>query len=241
METYVYIGLAVFFAIFIYSLAGFGNSLLSTPFLIPLLGIQQAVPLVSMMSITSFIFVIYRFRKQFSLADLWRPMLLTVFTVPLGVWVLTWASADFLLLCFGLLIILYVAYRGFKLPFPKLANPNWGFLFGALSGFASGMFAAAGPPMIVYADSQEWEADRFRANMASFFMLTNSIGLVSHAVAGNITRTVLTGWLVAIPCLSLALLAGRYTEQFINKARFKLMVYVLLLVIGVRLVLSAVF
>jgi uncharacterized membrane protein YfcA len=60
----------------------------------------------------------------------------------------------------------------------------------------------------------------------------------SHAIAHRLTTDVLTLYAYAVPALLLGILAGSRIDHRVNKARFRTLVTVLILALGLSLVLG---
>ena len=156
------IGLTLFAATTVVRVAGFGGSLVSMPLLVPLIGLPAATPVMTLFGITTFSIAIGQRWRDVTIKDIWRLTTMSVLVAPLGIYLIYVAPESVLRLSLGVTCILYALYRLFKLPFPQLKNPNWGWLFGAFAGLASGAFSVGGVPTVIYANTQAWEPERFR-------------------------------------------------------------------------------
>ncbi|RME32606.1 MAG: sulfite exporter TauE/SafE family protein, partial [Thermoflexia bacterium] len=83
-----------------------------------------------------------------------------------------------------------------------------------------------------------WKPAEFRGNLQALFLLNDVLVIAGHAVAGNITASVLQGYLLALPGLGLGFLLGGRLARHLAPERFRLLVQALLLVLGARLILS---
>ena len=140
----------------------------------------------------------------------------------------------------GVICILYALYRLFDLPTPTFASPHWGWFFGVLAGLFGGAFNVSGVPAVIYASTQNWKPERFRLNMFSFFLTVSSFALISRYVAGQLTAQVIVYWLWTIPFLLLGLVIGQFLLRFVPRERFQQIVLLLLIVLGGRLIGTAV-
>lgn len=109
---------------------------------------------------------------------------------------------------------------------------------GLVAGLLGGAYNTSGPPLILYGDARGWEPAEFRGNLQSLFLLNDALVITGHLVAGNVTPVVLYGYLLALPGLGLGFLLGGRLARRLPPERFRLLVQVLLLVLGVRLLLS---
>jgi uncharacterized membrane protein YfcA len=231
--------LVVFFAVITQTLTGFGSGLVSMAFLPGMLGIRTASPLVALFTGTMELILLVRFRAAFNLRAVWRLALATLLGLPLGVWALRSLSEQILLPVLGVVMTGYALYALFNLKLPRLEHPAWAYLTGFLSGILSGAYSVGGPPVIVYGNCRGWQPDEFKSNLQGFFLLNDGLAIIYHAIAGNLTHAVWTGFLWSLPVLGLGLLAGAGLDRFLNPQSFRKLVLILLVIMGMRLFLMA--
>lgn len=231
--------LTIFFAVFTQCLTGFGAGLVSMAFLPGILGVRTAVPLVALFTCTLELILLIRFRAAFNLRAVWRMALTTLLGIPLGVWALRGLSEKILLPVLGVVMAGYALYALLNLKLPRLEHPAWAYLTGFLSGLLSGAYSVGGPPVIIYGNCRCWEPDEFKSNLQGFFLLNDGLAIVNHAIAGNLTHLVWTGYLWALPVVALGLLVGAGLDRFLNPQLFRKLVLVLLVIMGLRFILSA--
>lgn len=234
------IGSVLLAATIVVRIAGFGGSLVAMPLLVPLIGIHVAAPMMNLFGLVNFSIVLVQQWRLLTIQDIWRLMLLAVLTTPLGVYLLFIVPETALRIALGIICILYALYRLLDLPIPALTHPNWSWLFGAIAGLFGGAFNVSGVPVVIYASTQDWEPERFRLNMFTFFLIISSFALISRYVAGQLTAQVITYWVWTIPFLLLGLAIGHYLVRFVPRDRFQQLVLVLLIVLGGRLIGTAV-
>jgi uncharacterized membrane protein YfcA len=231
--------LVVFFAIFTQCLTGFGSGLVSMAFLPDILGVRTAVPMVALITGTLELILLIRFRAAFNLKAVWRMSLATLLGIPLGVWALRGLSEKILLPVLGVVMTGYALYALFNLKLPRLEHPVWAYLTGFLSGLLSGAYTVGGPPVIIYGNCRGWEPDEFKSNLQGFFLLNDGLAIVSHAIAGNLTPAVWTGYLWALPVVGLGILASAGLDRFLNPQTFRKLVLGMLVIMGIRLFMIA--
>lgn len=234
------IGAILFLATIVVRLAGFGGSLVAMPLLIPLIGLHVASPLMNLVWMTTFIIPLYQQWHSLTLRDVWRLAVLAVLLTPFGVYMLFVFPEAALRLTLGIICVVYAIYRLLQLPTPQFASPHWEWLFGGLAGLFGGAFNVGGVPTVIYASTQPWEPERFRLNMFSFFLCTSLFALISRYVAGQLTGIVVQHWLLVLPFLLAGLGVGQYLTRFVDRERFQTLVLLLLIVLGGRLILTAV-
>ncbi len=73
--------------------------------------------------------------------------------------------------------------------------------------------------------------------MQVLFLVNAVLVVSSHLVTGNVTSQVLTYYLYAIPAFALGLLVGARVDQRVDSTRFRTLVTVMILVLGLALLL----
>ncbi len=238
MEDFLLIGLIIFAGSFVNSVAGFGMALVVMPFFISLLGLRTAVPLMALIGFSVMFFLSIRFRRALNFGMVWRLLVASLVALPLGVQILGQVPEETTLPFLGVVIVLYVLYRAFKLPMPALANPNWAFLFGSIGGLLSGAYSTSGPPIVTYADARRWSPDEFRSNLSAYFLVNTIFAITVHYFSGNLSDLVIQSWLLALPFMATGLAAGYYMDRFIDRERFSKIVLALLFIVGWRMAFS---
>jgi uncharacterized membrane protein YfcA len=231
--------LVIFFAVFTQSLTGFGSGLVSMAFLPGVLGVRTAVPMVALITATLELVLLIRFRTAFNFKAVWRMALTTLLGIPLGVWALRGLNEKILLGVLGLVMSGYALYALLNLKLPCLDHPAWAYLTGFLSGLLSGAYTVGGPPVIIYGNCRGWRPDEFKSNLQGFFLLNDVFAILNHALVGNLTPRVWSGYLWALPVIALGLLVGGWLDRFLNPHTFRKLVLGLLVLMGLRFILKA--
>ena len=230
----------IFFAIFTQSLAGFGSGLVSMAFLPGVLGVRTAVPLVSLVTGSLEFFLLIRYRAAFNPRAVGRLVVTSIFAIPIGVWALRQLDEKWLLAVLGVVMAGYALYALLNFRLPRLENPAWAYLAGFLAGLLSGAYSVGGPPAIIYGTCRGWKPAEFKTNLQGLFLINDVLAVASHAVAGNLTPQVWTGYLAALPVLALGILAGTSLDRWLDPLIFRKIVLILLVIMGLRMLLSAV-
>jgi uncharacterized membrane protein YfcA len=227
----------VFLAVFTQSLSGFGLALVSMPLLIGLIGLQTATPLMALVGIVAESIMLLYYRDSFNLRAVAGLTAAAVVGIPLGLVFLRRVDEGLVTAVLGLILILYALYAlvGFKLP--QLAHPLWAIGFGFIGGIIGGAYNTSGPPAIIYGTCRRWSPLEFKSNLQGFFVITSVAAIASHALAGNFTLIVWHDFLLALPGIALGLIAGFSLDKIINPQRFRQLILILLIILGIRLIL----
>jgi len=222
----------LFMAAFVQSLSGFGSALVAMAFLPALIGIRAAAPLFAICAIPLEIILLIRFRQELSLREIWKVVLASIVGVPFGVVLLKLVSEQIALAVLGLALIGYSTYALMGKRLPRSDHFSLPWLAGFLAGMLGGAYNTAGPPVILYADTQDWPPERFKSNLQGFFLVTSVQILLGHYIAGNYQPDVLRWLPYAIPAILIGLLAGGLLDKRIPPLMFRRIVLVMLIVMG---------
>ena len=87
-------------------------------------------------------------------------------------------------------------------------------------------------------DNMTCLAEEFRAGLQSLFVVSATLTVLSHAMASHLTSTVL--WLYAWTpfALLLGILTGAWIDRFVDKQRFRRLVLLLILLLGLSLLVT---
>lgn len=219
------------------ALSGFGLALVAMPLFAATIGIRAAAPLGSLLGFLSNAYLLIRHRRALMIREIWRLVVAALLAIPLGVWSLGHADEEIVLGMLGVMLIAYSLYAWFSPRLPEIRNQNWAFLFGFVAGLLRGAYNTDGPPIVVYGSFRRWDPSEFRGNLQAFFICTTSTVLVTHALNRNYTTTILWYLLAALPFMLLGLWLGARMDRYLDPERFRKLVLVLLVAIGVKLIL----
>lgn len=200
--------------------------------LLPILVIQDAVS-------------VWAFRKSWD-GRILRIMLPGMAVgVALGYLFATQVSETAVLGVLGLISMLFGlqrlwAERGTATILPS-SSPGWvGFLFGIGSGFTSQIAHAGSPPFQMWVLPKRLSRDMLVGTTAVAFAATNWMKLPAYAALGQFTRANLTATAMLVPVAIGATFAGVALVRRVDAARFYTLIYVLMVLLGFKLVLDAV-
>ncbi len=238
MPTESLVFLIVLLAIFVQTLTGFGLALVSMPLLTAVIGLQLTTPFVAIFGLMAEIILLVYYREALTLRAVGQLVLAALFGVPLGVWLLGNVDADIGTRLLGVIVAGYAVYALVGLTLPQLAHAGWAYGFGFVAGIIAGAFNIAGPPVIIYGNCRRWPPAMFKVNLQGFFVAVSVMVLVGHFSAGNVTTAVWRLVLVAIPAVLLGIVLGVSLDGRIPAATFRKLVLILLLLIGLRLIIT---
>lgn len=244
------IGIVVFSTFTIEGIAGFGSTVMALPFVIMLIGLEKAVPLLASLNLLLAVFLICRSWKMIS----FREYLFIVTNVGAGV-IIGLFMMDHLpqKILIGLLT-LFTLFVGIRGVWRTVKNSNAQIdrqprekgIFSRLILFAGGIFqgsfSSGGPLVVMYAAKAIPEKTVFRATLPLLWFTTNSIMNIKWLLTGNVwNRQLFVHFLCALPFIAAGMILGDYLHWKVDQKKFTLLVYSLLIAVAVILGLNCIF
>ena len=240
IELAVQVAAAFGLAAFVATVVGFGNALIAMPFLIGLVGVRTAAPMMALSALLTWTVLFARLRHDVARPVIGRIIGAAIVTIPVGVTLVSRGPEVWLRAGLGVLTVGYVLHRWLGRRVMRVDGDRWTWGVGLIAGVLSGAFNTAGPLVVAYGTAREWPPEPFRANLAAFFAATLVVTNINHLVAGNFGALVVQGFAVGVPAVLVAIPLGRLVAARIDADRFARLVLILLFVVGVRLALSPV-
>lgn len=226
----------VFLAALIQTISGFGFALIVMPLLVLTLGIQTAAPLVALTGSALYTVNLARHRQAVNIREVVRLAAAAALGIPIGVWAIQTVDGELVRRVLGALLIGYALYSMIKPHSTNTISSKWGYPAGFLAGCLGGAYNTAGPPVIVYGDSQQWARNEFRSVLQALFLFNALFVIAAHAVAGHLTPTIGRYLVFAIPALGTGILAGTAIDHRLTAQRFRSVVNVMILLLGFSLI-----
>ena len=129
--------------------------------------------------------------------------------------------------------------RGAAAPASSASRPA-GWFWGAVSGFTSMIANAGGPPFQIYVLPQRLPRDVFVGTGVLFFALVNWIKVPPYIALGQFTRDNLATSVALFPLAIASTWAGVLLVRRVSGERFYTIIYVLLTMVGLKLIWNAV-
>lgn len=131
------------------------------------------------------------------------------------------------------------AERGGAMVLPS-NSPGWiGMLFGVASGFTSHIAHAGSPPFQMWVLPKRLPRDTLIGTTAIAFAAVNWIKVPAYAALGQFTRANLLATAALIPVAIASTLAGVVLVRRVDAARFYTLIYVLMVLLGIKLMADA--
>lgn len=222
---------------------GFGEALIAVPLLSLFLPMGTAVTLAVMMSIlVALVVVIHDHSKIHFHSAKWL-LLSAILGIPIGLFILSQGNELLIKIILGLVIILYSIYSLMGKNTFKLEKDSnlWLFICGFFSGVLGGAYGANGPPLVIYGNLRQWDAQYFRATLQAYFLPAGLLSIIGYASEGFIDRATMLHFAYCIPAIVPAIFIGRYLNKKIKDQSFYKYVYCGLILIGLVMILDSLF
>lgn len=133
-----------------------------------------------------------------------------------------------------------LAMRGMGLHASKQQPEYVGFFWGTASGFTSQIALAGGPPFQIWAMTRKFSQEVFVGTCAIFFAAINWFKVPAFIALGQFTTANLRLTLIFMPVAIASTFAGVWLVRRISADRFLVAINALMIVVGAKLVWSAV-
>lgn len=224
---------------FTQSLAGFGVALVTMALLPGLIGLQTAAPLVALIALALEVVLLARYWRSLRLRPVLQIAGASALSVPLGMVFLRRLDERLALALLGVVIGGYAVFALLSPRLPRLKHPAWAYASGLVAGLLGGAYNTSGPPVIIYGHCREWPPQEFKGNLQGFFLFNSVLIVLGHLWNGSFTPQVWDSFTRLLPVLAVGVVAGLSLDRVIQPALFRKIVLYLLIVLGLRLILSA--
>ncbi|MEM8640299.1 MAG: sulfite exporter TauE/SafE family protein [Cyanobacteria bacterium P01_G01_bin.54] len=228
--------LIIFFgATLLRAIFGFGDALVAMPLLSLVLGIKVAAPLFALCASSSALTMVLTNWNKIDFGATRQLLLATLVGIPLGIVLIQFMPERWVLIGLGLFLISFGLSQLFQVKLPKPNGSPWAYGFGFIAGLLGSAYNVNGPPVVTYAALCQWSPDKTRATLQGYFFPAGLMIVASHALSGLLTVEVVRLYLWALPAILLATFVGGRVQKAMSSQRFKMLLFVLLIILGFRL------
>ncbi len=219
---------------------GFGAALISIPLLTLVLPITQITPLLAMLSMLLSAAILKNHWRSINRDITWRLLITASIGVPFGISFLVFVNEGVVKITLGAVVVLSSlnALLALTPSTPMPANAVWPF------GFVIGVLGAAynliGAPLVLCLQWARLQAEEFRATMHGVSLLLNVVILIGFATGGLLSKATLINFSTGLIPMIIGGLLGNLVIKKVNAEQFRLMVYLILLVMGFSLIFSGI-
>ena len=230
----------VFATHFLSALTGFGCTILAMPFLIPVIGIEAAKPLLLIMGTLQPLFIVVCVRKYIRWDILKIILILSGIGLPLGFYLYAYLPQGILLITLGV-VMLFASFMGLArlkgIQFNTIPNIVLLILV-FIGGILQGAFVSGGPLIVIYASMVLTDKNEFRASLSVLWLVLNSITITQSLMTNQFTSEVNTLILWNLPFLIIAVWYGNVLASKISKRVFDYILNIILLMGGIMTIVN---
>ena len=218
---------AVFVASLVQMNVGFGFALLSVPLMTVGLRTQDAVVVSTFLGLLTSGLQAWHGRRVAEWVLVRRLTLASMIGIPFGLIVFKQLDPEVLkiVLGIGVLIATYLLVRDLSLV-NRGSGLEWsaGFLSGALASSLS----TNGPPLVFALQGRKLAIDTFRSTISVVFVASGAVAMLAFIVTDEVRSQAVAGMVLAVPALLLGIGVGLKVRPYINDARARTAVLILL-------------
>lgn len=241
--------LPLFFIVFLAFVAeasvGFGSTVITVALGALFVPVDTILPAFVPLNLLMSTYLVARYRAHIAWSVVGARVLpLMLVGLPVGMLAFRRLDREVLVLAFGAFVVVLSTLQLVSLARrrPSAHRPlpaTVGGVFLVVAGVIHGAFATGGPLVVYVMGRQIHDKAAFRASLSLLWWVLNLVLVVGYAVSGQLAEATLVtaGWLLG-PLLA-GLVVGEWLHHRIPEARFRVAMFVLLLLAGVVLMARA--
>ncbi|MBI4194644.1 MAG: sulfite exporter TauE/SafE family protein [Betaproteobacteria bacterium] len=239
LEVLVFAPLIVLLANIVFSISGFGLTLIAIPLLAHLFPIKFVIPMVVLLDVVSSLKQATKLRSGIYREELVPLLPFMLVGMVAGAFLLIRLPAETLLLVLGILVLCYGVYYLLRhdSAFP-LARWTVGPI-GLFGGTISALFGVGAPLYVMYLTGRGATPDHIRATMPVIFSFTTVGRILLFAATGLFTGEILLAAALLVPAMLLGLHCGNRLHLNLSRDHLVRIIGGLLILSGISLLLRA--
>lgn len=198
---------AVFLGASTQRISGMGFALVSSPFIVMVLGPYHGIMVVNLLGACSSLLIFAQVFKQVEykkVALLLIPAIIMTFP---GAWVAAQMGGPWLMIGIAIMVILALVSSFLIRNLPAAQSPALAIGAGAVSGFMSVTAGVSGPAIAGYAVASRWPQAKFAISVQLYFLVVSTFSLVAK---GGIPDLAWSQWAACFGALIVGILLGNY-------------------------------
>lgn len=230
---FLYASVVILMAAIVQGATSFGFSLLALPLLGLIYELKIVVPTLVVFSLVLNLIILFKLKMKPHLKEIGLLAIFAVACIPIGVQMLMVVDESTLKLIVSILLIIIslVMLSGVKL---NIKNKKLSYIIaGILSGILNGAVSLSGPPVVVLLANDDKNKNEFRASLTFLFVILNIVTIALYFKNGLFENPELIKMVNLLPVMIIGTYIGIHLGNKIDDAKFKKLVLVLLLVMGV--------
>lgn len=228
-------GTVVFLAYLVRGISGFGSALVAVPLLVHLLPLTFVVPFIAVMDVTAALILTGAGQRsgQVRWSEIRWLIPGSLLGVVVGLKLLISLDSAVLLAALGLFVMAFGLRNLFGLQGKRKVSRWWSLPAGVIGGGIGAVFAAGGPPYVIYLSHRLHDTGALRSTMSAIFLLDGGLRISGLLLAGLLLQSGLGVYLLAgLPLMAAGLYAGNHIHLGLSQRQMTVIVALLLLASG---------
>ncbi len=219
-------------------ITGFGFALLAIPILSIMFPINLLIPSMVLFNLITSIMMLFQFKEKIRVYYIVPMIVASLAGIPIGIYMLTYLSTDFLKILTSFAIILFSVkmLTGVKLAKRNIHKPI--FFAGFLSGILTSSISIGGPPLAIAMDRKGYSKDKFRGIFIWFMVFTSIFTTFAFYHKGLINNDTLKFTALSLPLLFIGSNLGVKIATKINQHQFRKFVIYLNVSMGLLMLIT---
>lgn len=218
---------------------GFGGALILIPVLSLTTSVAIITPLLAMLGVLLSGGIAWKSRHSIRGDLLWRLLLATALTAPIGIFFVTMVDEAVVKTILGIVIIMAgvtMLIGNDVIRYKRTASP---YTFGALAGVLGGAYNTLGPPLVVFFQLRGLDANSYRATLHGFIVSSNIVILMLFWRLDRLDKASFLLLYDLLFPLVLGLIIGRYIFRKTQSRNYESYLCYILLLLGVVMTISS--
>lgn len=239
LSALIFAPLIVLLANIVFSISGFGLTLVAIPLLAHLFPIKFVIPMVVLLDVVASVRQATKLRSGVYKEELVSLLPFMLAGMGVGAFLLVRLAADVLLLGLGIFVLTYGIYYALRHD-SVVRFARWTVApIGLFAGTTSALFGVGAPLYIMYLTGRGATPDHIRATMPVIFSFTTVGRIILFIVAGLFTGEILFTAALLAPMMFLGLYVGNRLHVNLSRETIVRIIGGLLVASGASLVLRA--
>jgi uncharacterized membrane protein YfcA len=239
LEVMIFAPLILIAAYVIFSVSGFGSTLIAVPLLAHLFPLKFVIPLVVLLDCLAAISMGLRLRNQVDKAEFVPLLPFLVVGLLIGAFLLLRVPGEYLLGGLGILAAAFgVLYATGKQVVWRVSR-RAAVPVGIFAGTTSSMFGVGGPIYVMYLAARGSTPEQIRATVPVIFIFSTTGRIAIFAVAGLFTLEIIYTAVVLLPFMVLGMWLGNHLHLNISREQLVRIIGGLLIASGASLVIRS--
>lgn len=222
----------------IQAITGFAGGPLAMPPCIALVGISDAKSSITLIFLLSCSVVTFLNLKYINPKKLLLMIALMALGMVPGMWLYDILPVKLLMIVYGVIVVLIGIWKLFSKKGNEMKAP-WNYLALIVSGLMQGMFTSGGPFLALYATGAMKDKKEFRATVSAVWAILNVYMCIKMYLQGMYTPHACKLTLYSVVPVGIGIVIGNIINKKIKQETFLKLVFVLLIVSGASLLISA--